>query len=159
METKAIVLMLVMVLSAFAGCLEDDENTPDGPGDAWIGLSAAYVENTSDDGDVTSALITARFQSTMTDGGPLVNSTTMNSIFYYWTCNVEGETVSTDKLYFANDAEVEQNEYFEFIAELSECAAAQDEMVRFMTGVDVEFGKEKSRLIQISSTEKGASLT
>ena len=154
MKTKAIFLMFVMVLSAFAGCVGESRDTPDDNRNSISGrvlLVEATVENTSADDNVTSALVYARLASGS-------ENTTMDKISYGSDCNRYGEQVHAEAVYLTGETELKSGEYFEFIAEFSECTAALNETLVFWFAIDGVDGYKSSADLEVSSTEKGRKL-
>ena len=156
MKTKAIILIFVMVLSAFAGCAEDDggRDTPDDDRNsisARVTMVEVTVENTSADDNVTSALVYAKL-----DSGS--ENTTMDKISYSSECNRYGEQVHTEAVYLTGETELTAGEYFEFIAEFSECTAALNETLVLRCAIDGVDGYKSGADLEVSSTEKGRRL-
>jgi hypothetical protein len=141
MKGMAIALMIVMLLPGCVsepsdgtpGCTDEsasnwdiDATTDDGsceysPATGIISGKVVLaadptVENTSADDNVTSALVSA----VLATGS---DNITMDKIYYYFNCVRNGTSIRVEDVHLTGDAELEAGDNFEFIAELSECAA------------------------------------
>ena len=163
MKSTALGIMLILTLSLLSGCMDDradsvseDRQEPGISGK--VTLVNATVENTSTDDNVTSALISA----VLTTGS---DNTTMDKIYYYFTCVRNGTSIHLEDVYLTGDAELEAGDIFEFIAELSECAAYSDpereeeQYFRLGLGMDGGGGINVNLGISGSNPQKGDSLT
>ena len=156
MRKIALLLASLILLTGLAGCTEEARQKAESSSDdtrneisGKVNLLVVYVENTSAEDKVTSALVKAKLASGS-------ENTTMDKISYFSNCQRNGEQVHVEAVHLTGETELKAGDGFEFIAEFSECAAAQDETLDFWAAIDD--GGQTLRELEVRSTEKGAGM-
>ena len=155
MKANRIFAVLLVMMLPFSGCLGEeggksvDECDPSSEICGKVNILDATVENTSSDDKVTSVLVSAKAASNS-------HSFTIDKISYHPTCERDGDTVIGDQIYLTDTTELDSDDQFQFIAELSNCSASQDESVTFI--VQVVNGSSTYEVFEVDSTQSGSSL-
>ena len=147
--------MLLVSLMPLSGCLDNNgDSVPECDISSEIcgkvNILDAMVENTSTDDKVTSALISAKADSNS-------YSFTIDQISYWSTCERDGESIMVEPVPLTDTTELDPDDQFTFIAELSNCSASQGESLNLF--VAVEYGAQTIEKLEVESTQSGYSLT
>ena len=154
MKANRIFAVLLVMMLPFSGCLGEGGGNSVAECDpseicGKVNILDATVENTSSDDKVTSVLISAKAASNS-------HSFTIDKISYWSTCERDGNTVTGDQVNLTDTTELDSDDQFQFIAELSNCSASQDESVTFI--VQVVNGGSTYEVFEVDSTQSGSSL-
>ena len=155
MISSRIFVVLLVSLMPLSGCLDNNGDSVaecDSSSEICgkVNILDAIVENTSTDDEVTSALISAKADSNS-------YSFTIDKVSYWSTCDRDGELVTVDPVQLTDTTELDSDDQFTFIAELSNCSASQGESLDFW--VIVEDGASTIIKLEVESTQSGSSLT
>ena len=155
MKTDRIFVLLLVVMLSIPGCTSDDSTDvqcdPEVNICGTVTIIEVTVENTSSDDKVTSVLVSGKAADNTGSFG-----FTIDKVSYRSTCERNGDQVTVTFVDLTDNTALEPGDQFQFIAELSNCSAGQDESLTFI--IIVEGGGQSLENLEVSSTQSGSSL-